>query len=165
MAEDSGLVILAADADRNQVVKTVRRDWLFEIGSDSTDGSDSTNVTPELVILVGLDDDGYRLMQPGAIRSLRIVMNNPDSLISVRASCTFPAAMIQVLNISEGNLWTGERFTNTVFLTDVDNTAGTLDINAAMVGDDDGLSLNGNRVVATITVQALATVTVPARAR
>ena len=161
MAEDSGLVIMTADADRDQVIKTVRRDWLTEIGSDSTDGSDSTNVTPELAILDGLDNDSYLLLQPGAIRTLRIVMNNPDSLMSVRASCTFPANMIQVLNISEGNLWSGERFTNTVFLTDVDNSAGTIDINAAMVGDDDGLSLNGERVVATITVQALAAMAVP----
>lgn len=161
MAEDSGLVIMTADADRDEVIKTVRRDWLVEIGSDTTDGTDSTNVTPELAVIDALDGDGYLLMQPGAVRTLRIVMNNPDSLMSVRASCTFPATMIQVLNISEGNLWSGERFTNTVFLTDVDNTAGAFDINAAMVGDNDGLSLNGERVVATVTVQALTTVTVP----
>jgi hypothetical protein len=161
MAEDSGLVILASDADRNQVVKISRRDWLFELGSDSTGGIDSTNVIPELTVVDGLDGDNYLLLQPGAIRTVRLLMNNPDSLVSVRASCTFPAAMVQVLNISEGNLWSGERFTNSVFLTDVDNAAGTFDVNAAMVGDDDGLSLNGNRIVATITIQALATMTVP----
>ncbi|MBK6765454.1 MAG: hypothetical protein IPG71_03760 [bacterium] len=160
-AEDSGLVILAADADRNVIAKIISRDWLFEFGSDSTGGVDSSSILPELAILDGLDDDEYLLLQPGAVRTLRLVTNNPDSLIAVRANCTFPAAMIQVLNISEGNLWSGERFTNTVFLTDVNNTAGTFDINASMVGDDDGLSLTGSRVVATITVQALATVTIP----
>ncbi len=161
MAEDSGLVILAADGDRDQVVKILQRDWLSTSGSDTTDGTDSTGVTPELAIVDGLDDDSYLLLQPGAVRTLRLVMNNPDSLVSVRATCTFPQAMIQILNISEGNLWSGERFTNTVFLTDVNNSAGTFEINASMVGDDDGLSLNTSRIVATITVQALAAMTVP----
>lgn len=161
MAEDSGLVILAADADRDKVVKIVRRDWLTELGSDSTDGTDSTNVIPELAFIDALDGDGYLLLQRGAVRTLRLVLNNPDSLVSVRASCTFPATMISVLNISEGNLWSGERYTNTVFLTNVNNTAGTLDINAAMVGDNDGLSIVGTRTVATITVQALTTLTIP----
>ncbi len=162
MSEDSGLVILAADGDRDQVMKIVSRDWLVEFGSDSTDGTDSTNVTPELAFVDGLDNDSYLLLQPGAVRTLSLVLNNPDSLISVRASCTFPPAMIQVLSISEGSLWSGERFTNTVFLTDVDNAAGTFDINAAMVGDDDGLSLSGRRTVASVTVRALTALTVPA---
>jgi len=162
MAEDSGLVIVAADGDRDQIMKIASRDWLVEFGSDSTDGTDSTNFTPELAIIDGLDNDSYLLLQPGSIRTMSLVLNNPDSLISVRASCAFPATMVRVLNISEGNLWSGERFTNTVFLTDVDNTAGTFDINAAMVGDDDGLSLSGRRIVATITVQALSPLTVPA---
>ncbi|MCB9357660.1 MAG: T9SS type A sorting domain-containing protein [Calditrichaeota bacterium] len=161
MAEDSGLVILAADADRDKIMKIVSRDWLTEFGSDSTGGVDSSSIVPELAIVDGLDGDGYLLLQPGAVRTLRLELNNPDSLVSVRAACTFPASMISVLNISEGNLWSGERFTNTVFLTDVDNTAGTFDINAAMVGDDDGLSLTGTRIAATITVQALTTVTIP----
>lgn len=161
MAEDSGLVILAADADRDQVVKIVQRDWLVEIGGDSTDGTDSTNVSSALSLVDALDGDGYLLLQPGAVRTIRLTMSNPDSLVSVRASCTFPATMIQILNISEGNLWSGERFTNTVFLTDVNNSAGTFEINASMVGDNDGLSANGSRNVATITVQALTTVTLP----
>ncbi len=162
MAEDSGLVIMAADADRDQVAKIVRRDWLTVLGGDSTEGSDSTSVSPELALIDGLDGDSYLLLQPGATRTLRLVANNPDSLVSVRAVCTFPSTMIQVLSISEGNLWSGERFTNTVFLTDIDNGAGTFDVNASMVGDDDGLTLNGQRIAATITIQALTTVAIPA---
>ncbi|MCC6475786.1 T9SS type A sorting domain-containing protein [bacterium] len=162
MAEDNGLIVMAADADRNEVCKIVSRDWLLEVGQDTTGGPDGENEIPELALVDGIDGDNYLLLQPGATRTLQLVVNNPDSLISVRASCTFNATMIRVLSISEGNLWSGERYTNTIFLTDVDNTAGTFDVNSAMVGDDDGLSLNDSRVGATITVQALTALTVPA---
>jgi hypothetical protein len=154
MAEDSGLLILAADADRDVVAKLMRRDWLTPAVQDTSDSTSHAASVLTLSLMDALDGDGYLLLQPGAVRTLELRVARTDSLVALRAYATFPANMMDILSINEGNLWSGERYTNKVFLCDFDNTAGRLEVNAAMVGDDDGLSSSGSRVVATLLVQA-----------
>ena len=154
MAEDSGLVILAADADRDVVAKLMRRDWLAAAVQDTNDPGGSTTTVLTLSLTDALDGDGYLLLQPGAVRTIELRVTRSDSLVALRAYATFPANMIDILSINEGNLWSGERYTNKVFLYDYDNTAGRFEVNAAMVGDNDGLSSSGSRVVATLLVRA-----------
>jgi len=154
MAEDSGLVIFATDADRDEVSKIVRRDWLTTEAEDTTGGGGSTTSVLSLSMVDAIDGDTYLLLQPGAIRTIELRVARTDSLVALRAYANFPANMIDILSINEGNLWSGERYTNKVFLWDFDNTSGRLEVNAAMVGDDDGLSSSGSRVVATILVRA-----------
>jgi hypothetical protein len=153
MAEDSGLVIFAADAERNEVTKIVTRDWLTMGEQDTSGGGGQSTNVPTLFCTDALDGDGCLLMQPGAIRTIELRIGRSDSLVALRAYANFPAAMIDILSVSEGNLWSGERFTNKVFLYSYDNATGRMEVNAAMVGDDDGLSNSGSRVIATFVVR------------
>jgi hypothetical protein len=161
MAEDSGLIILATDAERDEVAKIVRRDWPTVTEEDTTNSGGSTTTVLTLSLMDALDGDGYLLLQPGAVRTIELRVARTDSLVALRAYATFPANMMDILSINEGNLWSGERYTNKVFLYNYDNTAGTFEVNAAMVGDDDGLSSSGPRVVATLVVRADSALTVP----
>lgn len=154
MAEDSGLVIFCADADRDVVTKTVSRNWLEQLGGDSTDEGGSADNTLRLDAVDALDTDAYLLLQRGATRTIELYATRTDSLVSLRTVFSFPPALISVLSVNEGNLWTGERFTNKIFLYDYNNTTGRLEINASMVGDDDGMTVNSSRLVASIVIQA-----------
>lgn len=161
MVEDSGLVIFAADADRDEVAKIVRRDWITVAAVDTNDTTGSTTSTLTISIVDAIDGDGYLLLQPGAVRTVELRVARTDSLVSLRAYATFPANMFDILSVNEGNLWSGERYTNKVFLWDFDNATGRFEVNASMVGDDDGLSSSGSRVVATLLIKADSTMAVP----
>lgn len=162
MAEDSGLVIYAADADRNNVAKILRRDWLKSSAEDTATGGSQQDNTLRVRMVDALDNDAYLLLQPGAVRTIRVEIVRSDSLVSVLADGTFAADIIDIVSINEGNLWNGESYTNEVFLADWDNAAGTFEINTSMVGDADGLSSPPARVMATIVVRADSSMPVPA---
>lgn len=161
MVEDTGLVIMAADAQRNQVQKVVKRDWLTGSATDTSGGGGAQNNMTSLTLNDALDGDAYLLLQPGAVRTVELRVAKCDSLMGLHTYATFPANMITILSVSEGNLWSGERFTNKVFLFNYDNAAGYFEINAAMVGDDDGMTTPGSRIVATLVVRADSNMTVP----
>ncbi|MBI5060302.1 T9SS type A sorting domain-containing protein [candidate division KSB1 bacterium] len=154
MSEDTGLVVFTADADRDIVTKSLRRDWLAEEAGDSTGGGGPADNTMRIEMVDPIDDDTYLLLQRGATRTIELRASRTDSITALRTVLTFPPSMIDVISVNEGNLWSGERFTNKIFLYDFNNTAGTLEINASMVGDDDGLTTGSSRVIASIVVRA-----------
>ncbi|MBU1937383.1 hypothetical protein KKG05_08280, partial [bacterium] len=155
--EDSGLIIFAADADRDVVSKILSRDWLVRETSDTTSsGGDDLQVT-QLSFVDALDNDNTLLLQPGAERIIQFIINRPDSVTAVKARGSFSSEMIEILSVTEGNIWSGENFTNRIFLYDVNNDDGTFEIDASMIGDTDGLVSSGSRVVANITVRARTT--------
>jgi hypothetical protein len=160
MSEDSGLVIMAADAARNEVAKIVSRSWIAQGTPDTTSGSTGSHALT-LSFSDPLDGDANLLFQPGAERTVELRLSHCDSLMGLRAVAAFPVNMLSVIGVSEGNLWSGERYTNKVFLYTIDSVAGQIEINASMVGDNDGLSTSGSRVVATLLVRALPNLTVP----
>jgi hypothetical protein len=162
MAEDSGLVIFAADGGRNEVMKIAARDWLTTSEMDTGHSGGEQVPTLTLNFADPADGDGYLLVQPGAVRTLELRVAHTDSLIAMRVAATFPVNLLHVLSINEGNLWSGERYTNRVFLTSVDNTAGKIEINASMVGDNDGMTQAGPRVVASLVIRADSAMQVPA---
>lgn len=162
MAEDSGLVIFAADADRDQVAKILRRDWLTTAADDTSSEGQAGTSTLTISLTDALDGDNYLLLQPGAVRTIELRVARTDSLVALRAVANFPAGMIDILSVNEGNLWSGERYTNKVFLFNYDNATGRFEVNASMVGDNDGLSSPGSRVAATLVVRADSNMTIPA---
>ncbi len=162
MAEDSGLVILACDGDRDQIAKISSRDWLTTSADDTTGGPGSQSNILSATITDALDGDEYLLLQAGAIRTIELKVARTDSLASLRAVLSFPASILQILSVNEGNLWSGEPYTNKIFLFDYDNSAGRLEINASMVGDVNGLSSPGSRLVASMVVMASEDMAVPA---
>jgi len=161
MAEEGGLVIIASDADRDHVMKISSRDWLTLAADDTSGGSGSQINVLTASLLDARDEDDYLLLQPGAVRTVELRVSRSDSLTSLRAVVNFPAGMIDVLSINEGNLWSGEPYTQKIFLTDFDNAAGRFEINASMVGDPDGLTNAGSRLVASIVVRADSSVAIP----
>ncbi|MBU1984601.1 T9SS type A sorting domain-containing protein, partial [bacterium] len=162
MAEDSGLVILACDADRDQVVKISQRDWLTTADDDTTGGPGSQTNVLTVALTDARDGDEYLALQAGAVRTIELRVSRTDSLTALRAVATFPTSMIDILSINEGNLWSGEPYTQKIFLTDYDNATGRFEINASMVGDPDGLTSAGSRLVASIVVRADSNLAVPA---
>ena len=159
MADDSSLIIYATDAERNEVSKIVQRDWLSAGAPDTSGGAGAQTLS--LSLNDALDGDSYLLLQPGATRTLELRATHCDSLMSLHLYATFPAAAMQIMSISEGNLWSGEHYTNKVFLYDFNDTTGRIEINAAMVGDHDGLTTSGSRTVATLVVRAKSAMVVP----
>ncbi|HEY3295209.1 MAG TPA: T9SS type A sorting domain-containing protein [bacterium] len=159
MAEDSGLVIYAADAQRNEVAKIVQRDWLSTGAPDTSGGTQSSVLNLSLRDVV--DGDSYLLLQPGAVRTIELRVARCDSLTGLHIYGMLPDTALHLIGIGEGNLWSGERYTNRIFLYSSNDTTGTFEINAAMVGDNDGLSTSASRVVATLIVRADSALSVP----
>lgn len=158
--EDSGLVILAADGDRDIIQKIMSRDWLTSSDED-TSGSSSGSSDFTLSLRDELDDDTHLLLQPGVRRTIRMNLSALDSLVALNVQCAFDTSMITIISINEGNLWNGESFTSKPFFSTIDNTLGSFQISTSMVGDGDGLSTAGTRIVATIVVEAKASLVIP----
>jgi hypothetical protein len=158
--EDSGLVILAADGDRDIVQKIMSREWLVA-ESDTSEGGTGGATNFTLALHDELDDDLHLLLQPGVRRTIRMDLTAPDSLVALNVQCAFDTSMITVVSINEGNLWNGESFTSKPFFSTIDNSTGTFQISTSMVGDADGLSTAGTRIVATMVVEAKSTMAIP----
>jgi hypothetical protein len=159
LAEDSGLVIVATDGDRDMVAKILNRDWLKTV--DEGDTSDVISTVFTLALEDELDDDSHLLLQPGVRRTIRMIVQSMDSLVAMNVQCSFDTSMISIISINEGNLWNGESYTSKPFFATIDNDAGTFQVSTSMVGDADGLSTAGRRIVTTIIVEAKATMDVP----
>jgi hypothetical protein len=159
MAEDSGLVIMATDGDRDVVAKLVSRDWLTTSEEDSGGSSDPVEFALSLEDLI--DNDGHLLLQPGARRTIRLAVRVMDSLVSLNVQCAFDTSMISIISINEGNLWSGESFTSKPFFATIDNTDGTFQVSTSMVGDANGLTTAGQRTVATVIVEAKQAMVIP----
>ena len=117
---------------------------------------DST-LLPTISVNDRLDGDQTLSLQNNLERDVELVVQYPDSVISVGFNGTFDATKIEITGIAQGTAFDGIGATNVLFDATFNNTAGTFQVFSSALDAPTGLTANGPHVVANVTFKAKAT--------
>lgn len=112
------------------------------------------NLLPSLLATDAIDGDRTLYLQNELVRNVHLELLYPDSIIGAHVHGTYDPQLVEILGITPGTAWDGLGYTDHVFASLVDSTAGTFDVNSTILGAPTGLSGAGPYLVATLQVRA-----------
>ncbi|MEZ4647583.1 MAG: FlgD immunoglobulin-like domain containing protein [Candidatus Eisenbacteria bacterium] len=120
--------------------------------SDETLCIDAT-IVPTLALQDAIDGDGTLYFQAGSTSILRLVVANPDSVVSVGYEATFDPTVLEVVSITQGTAWDGVGATAVIFEQRKDNILGTFAVSSSAVDTPIGLTGTGPYNIADIQLR------------
>ncbi len=146
LPDDGSYYLFARLYDKNAtLLDEVQSDSLLTIDSNRANGIGAFDKR---------DGDNYSYVQNNSVAKLNLTVIYPDSVAAVSYTGSFPSDTIEIVSIEEGPAWQSIQNQGTIFSADWDNSAGTFEVNTAVLGTNTGLvSGPASFVVAIVTIQ------------
>ncbi|MBD3165190.1 T9SS type A sorting domain-containing protein, partial [bacterium] len=85
------------------------------------------------------DDDLHFYVQNGATRQINLLAIYPDSVTAISYAGEFPENVMQIVSIEEGPAWQSVQNQGVIFEPMWNNSEGTFEVSAAVLGSNPGL--------------------------
>ena len=128
------------------------------VAADSTSSNETvcldSSITHTSSATDGLDGDRTLYLQHGGTAALDLTIQYADSVIGAVFAGSFDPDLLEVRSIVAGTPWEGTGFTDVLFTSAFDNTAGTIEVSSSALGTPIGLVGAGPYTIATVNVAA-----------
>ncbi|MCB9463798.1 MAG: T9SS type A sorting domain-containing protein [Candidatus Eisenbacteria bacterium] len=130
------------------------------VASDATTSSEllciDSSLLPTLAPLDEIDGDTTLYMQNGLERVVQLIVQYPDSVMSVGFDGTFDPTVVEIVDITQGTAFDGIGATFIQFQQTFDNVNGTFAVLSSALDAPTGLTGNGPHLVANVLLKAKA---------